>query len=792
MTASLKTLSLTNKLVLMISLATGLIGLATWLYVGQLGGALTAVRAEQAGIAPALSAFEQRAAAGSADARAAWRDALTRIADDSGLSLDPEANTYHLMSASMLEAPSLLAALGDVAASANASNVELATLRERIASSRQAVSDAVGKAFAADPAFASALGSAFKDADSAATAALAELALPAASPGRAKLIEHALQTGTAFSTAAVTQLGVSLAARGDALVATRLRMLLLVGIGLVGFAAIAVWIVRDVNAEHAAERERANREAERAEAIKREADVNRRILNALDNVTTNVMIADADRTIVYVNRSVQEMLLAAESDIRRDLPNFDARKLIGTSIDSLHKNPVHQTQMLERMRSTMRASIKVGGRSFALTVNPIVGEDGSRLGAVVEWLDRTVEVATEQEVSRIVEAAGHGDFSQRISLDGKQGYFGSLAKSLNQLLETSSVGLGEVARVLAALAKGDLTETISNEYQGTFGQLKTDSNASVQQLASIVSSIKSATDTINIAASEIASGNSDLSARTEQQAASLEETASSMEELTSTVKQNAENARQANQLAIGASEVAVKGGAVVSDVVSTMDAINDSSKKIVDIISVIDGIAFQTNILALNAAVEAARAGEQGRGFAVVAAEVRSLAQRSATAAKEIKVLIGDSVEKVGAGTKLVEQAGRTMNEIVTSVKRVTDIMSEITAASEEQSSGIEQINQAITQMDEVTQQNAALVEQASAAARSMEQQASGLAGTVAFFVLSAAQRSQGEVEDAAAGGRVLPMPVRAAAPRGGRAAAAPRRASADATAKAADQWTEF
>ena len=240
-------------------------------------------------------------------------------------------------------------------------------------------------------------------------------------------------------------------------------------------------------------------------------------------------------------------------------------------------------------------------------------------------------------------------------------------------------------------------------------------------LAKTVTQIRMGTDTIATASSEIASGNLDLSSRTEEQASSLEETASSMEELTSTVKQNADNSRQANQLAVAASAVAVKGGAVVSEVVNTMGSINDSAKKIVDIIGVIDGIAFQTNILALNAAVEAARAGEQGRGFAVVATEVRNLAQRSAAAAKEIKALIGDSVEKVDAGSKLVAEAGTTMDEIVDGVKRVADIMAEITAASQEQSDGIEQVNQAIGQMDQVTQQNAALVEEAAAAAESLQ-----------------------------------------------------------------------
>jgi len=294
----------------------------------------------------------------------------------------------------------------------------------------------------------------------------------------------------------------------------------------------------------------------------------------------------------------------------------------------------------------------------------------------------------------------------------------------------------EAVGVAEALAKGDLTQKIEAKSKDETGQLLTALGNTVTQLKGIMGGIKESTDTIGTASSQIAQGNADLSQRTEEQASSLEETASSMEELTSTVKQNAENAKQANQLAAGASDVAVKGGAVVKQVVDTMSAISESSKKIADIIGVIDGIAFQTNILALNAAVEAARAGEQGRGFAVVASEVRNLAQRSAAAAKEIKALIGDSVEKVGTGTKLVDEAGQTMQEIVSSVKRVTDIMAEITAASQEQSSGIEQVNTAITQMDEVTQQNAALVEEAAAAAESMQEQAEQLAQAVSVFKL--------------------------------------------------------
>ncbi len=311
--------------------------------------------------------------------------------------------------------------------------------------------------------------------------------------------------------------------------------------------------------------------------------------------------------------------------------------------------------------------------------------------------------------------------------------------------------LARATGVADALARGDLTQHVESRSQDELGRLLQALGNTVRQLARMVAEVKGSSDTIGTATGEIAAGNADLSQRTEEQASSLEETASSIEEITSTVKLNAENAAEANRLAIGASEVAVKGGKVVGEVVDTMSSINESSKKIVDIIGVIDGIAFQTNILALNAAVEAARAGEQGRGFAVVAGEVRSLAQRSAAAAKEIKALIGDSVDKVGAGTKLVDDAGKTMEEIVVAVKRVTDIMAEITAASREQSAGIEQVNQAITQMDEVTQQNAALVEQAAATAEALADQAQQLNGAVAAFKFDGQCASERSARPAAA-----------------------------------------
>ncbi|MEB2230590.1 methyl-accepting chemotaxis protein [Xanthomonas campestris pv. campestris] len=348
--------------------------------------------------------------------------------------------------------------------------------------------------------------------------------------------------------------------------------------------------------------------------------------------------------------------------------------------------------------------------------------------------------AMNHEIKHLAQAAANGDFSARGDAERFQFDFRVMVESLNHLMSTADGNLQSLSSLLQSIAAGDLTARMSGEFQGVFAQMRDDANATASQLAQIVGNIQQSAVSINAAASEIAAGNQDLSQRTEQQAANLEETAASMEELTSTVKQNAESARQANQLAIGAARVASQGGEVVGKVVETMSGIEASSKKIADIISVIDGIAFQTNILALNAAVEAARAGEQGRGFAVVASEVRTLAQRSSGAAKEIKDLIDDSVQRVAEGSALVHTAGKTMGDVVASVQRVTHIMGEISAASQEQSAGIEQVNQTITHMDETTQQNAALVEEATAAARSMEEQAEQLTDAVAIFKIDARQ----------------------------------------------------
>ena len=402
--------------------------------------------------------------------------------------------------------------------------------------------------------------------------------------------------------------------------------------------------------------------------------------------------------------------------------------------------------MVADTNALVDAHIQVKLRAIAIMGRYAVGDlsqDMERLPGEKAVITEALDTAKANlgtingEIRRLAEAAAAGDFSQRGDSVRFEHDFRAMIEGLNRLMQTTELNLGEVSGMLQAIADGRLGARMHGDFQGVFARIAGDANTTAAQLATIVTDIKQASASIHTAAAEIAAGNNDLSRRTEQQAANLEETAASMEELTSTVRQNADHARQANQLAIGAHGVATQGGQAVGQVVLTMGAIEASSRQIAEIISVIDGIAFQTNILALNAAVEAARAGEQGRGFAVVASEVRTLAQRSAAAAKEIKALIEVSVEQVADGAHRVRQAGTTMAEIVASVQRVTDIMAEISAASQEQSSGIEQVNQTVLQMDGTTQQNAALVEEASAAARSLEQQANRLIEAVEAFDLS-------------------------------------------------------
>jgi methyl-accepting chemotaxis protein len=503
-------------------------------------------------------------------------------------------------------------------------------------------------------------------------------------------------------------------------------------------------------------------------------------LHAL-NQSTDLIVKDRYPKVAMANTVLEEvnviaiamgntLVLTNEADIKEELNAIaSARKNINENLGQLDRllSTPKGKEILNAIRSA-RDKYRAGQDEFirlvtdgkkpeatTLLLNTLMQTQQAylkevrnlvRLGGVL--MDKSSDEATAQYNSGVILILSLAGVA--ILLAGGFAYW--VTRSITH-------PLNEAVKIAQTVASGNLTSHIEVKTTDETGQLLQALKDMNDSLVKIIGEVRSGTDTIATASSQIASGNLDLSSRTEQQASSLEETASSMEELTSTVKQNADNARQANQLAVSASDVALKGGTVVSQVVDTMGSINESAKKIVDIIGVIDGIAFQTNILALNAAVEAARAGEQGRGFAVVATEVRNLAQRSAAAAKEIKTLIGDSVNKVEVGSKLVDEAGSTMQEIVDSVRRVTDIMGEITAASSEQSAGIEQVNQAIAQMDEVTQQNAALVEEAAAAASSLQDQAGNLAHVVSIFKLEGQQTAAAPI---ARGSSLAPKQVHA------------------------------
>ena len=462
--------------------------------------------------------------------------------------------------------------------------------------------------------------------------------------------------------------------------------------------------------------------------------INLRVRAGLDVVRSNVMIADDQYNIIYMNGSLDHMMKESETELRKALPNFDAGKLVGANMDVFHKNPAHQRKLLDQLTGAHEAQINVGTQKFHLVATPVIDAHGARAGTVVEWRNVTVEKAIESEVDGIVKAAVAGDFGQRVPLEGKKEFMLNLANAMNTLCENTGKALDDMASMMSALAQGDLTQRITADYQGMFGKLKADANAMADRIGSTIGEIKASAREVTNASAEISTSTTDLSQRTEEQAASLEETSASMEEISATVKRNAENAQQANQSASGTREVADRGGQVVAKAVEAMARIEDSSRKISDIIGVIDEIARQTNLLALNAAVEAARAGDAGRGFAVVASEVRSLAQRSSQAAKDIKDLITNSNGQVKEGVDLVNRAGSSLNEIVESIKKVADIVSDIATASLEQSTGIEQINKALTQMDEVTQQNSALVEENAATAKTLETQAAAMNAQVAFF----------------------------------------------------------
>ncbi|MGE0482991.1 MAG: methyl-accepting chemotaxis protein [Gammaproteobacteria bacterium] len=519
-----------------------------------------------------------------------------------------------------------------------------------------------------------------------------------------------------------------------------------------------------------------------------------RLQSAIDGSTAALMLCDSDFVVTYANPSVVELLRNRQKELRALFPGFDADKLIGSCIDQFHKNPAHQRALLsDPSRLPARAQIKVADLEFEVNATAILDHNGKYMGNMVEWKDITEQKDAERQIASLIEATARGEFDRKIEVDNYTGFVRTLGEGINSLIDAVVTPLRECNRVMDSMSSGDLTQVMEGEFAGEFAALMQAVNSSIVNLRDMVEKIRGSALSINSAASEVSKGNTELSARTEEQASSLEETAASMEEMTSTVQQNADNSRQADQLASSTRDQAAQGGEVVGRAVAAMSEINESSKKIADIIGVIDEIAFQTNLLALNAAVEAARAGEQGRGFAVVASEVRNLAQRSASAAKEIKALINDSVQKVTEGSKLVDESGATLTEIVNSVKKVSDIIGEIAVASEEQSSGISQVNQAVTQMDQMTQQNAALVEEAAAASESMDEESRSLLELMQFF-----NTGEGMTLSAAPAGN-RPAVERRSADRpwndqqqAGRPAQRAAKPAAKAAAAGGDVWEEF
>ena len=736
--------------------------------VGQTADAVKAVQAY-------LALPDPEAPGRQAAAMARLGELTNRVGDNAGLTNDPELDCFYTFDALLRRLPILIdrmSAVSDIAVGLAAGNTAGADQKAnfqirkgQFAISLEGLSRDLAAAFRnnGDASLRAALEAPFGHARVAHESLLRALERVAddGANGKAPDDVDVMVTRHAEALQALAELWQRTQAEGVRLIATRKAILqrtlaLELGATLVALMAaifMAWTIARSVEVPLAAIKERMARLAiagdttivvpyrhrtdevgQMAGALEtfREAAV-RAIRNqtALENVSTIVTVADTDGKIVSANKAASDHFKTVAGQFGKAFIGFDPARLVGETLDRFLPDA---GELTAHLRESQTRRLQLGERIFDLTVSPVINGHGDRLGVAVEWRDMTEQLAVEHEVAGLVAAAARGNFEGRLQMSDKTGFMRQLSEGTNQLVATVQQSLHEVVLVTSALAGGDLTRRVTADFHGEFAKLKEDVNGMCDRLTSILASIGEAAVTVNTAASEISQGSEELASRTEQQAANLEETAGAMEELTATVRQNSNNAQKANHLAAAAHGAAAQGGGVVSEVIGAMARIEDSSDKISEIITVLEEIAFQTNLLALNAAVEAARAGEAGKGFAVVATEVRSLAQRSSQASKEIKDLILRSNNQVKEGGKLVGDAGTALGEIVHSVKTVADIIAEIAAASREQSAGLNEINTAIAQMEEGTQKNAALVEQTSAATQSLATQAGELVDLLSFF----------------------------------------------------------
>ena len=475
---------------------------------------------------------------------------------------------------------------------------------------------------------------------------------------------------------------------------------------------------------------------ERIEADRRQGAEMARIKVALDCVSSCVLVTDNEQRIRYLNHAARSLFESHAERLATAVEGFDPQQLEGRALADLHPSPDTFASLLAEIVESHHERIELAGLFFDLSAAGVRDAEDRRLGAVVEWRDVSGEVTAENEVRSLVDAARQGNLAARAQLGDKQGFLRALTQAVNELLDVNQAFVNDLLELFEALSSGDLRQRLSKHYDGDFAILKDNANRTIDQLASVLSSIQTSSLSLRDGVRQIAEGNDSLNDRTQQQAASLEETSASMEQMTGLVQNSAESARDATELSAEASDTAEKGGAVVAEAVEAMASVSEASGKIESIVSLIDEIAFQTTLLALNAAVEAARAGDAGRGFAVVASEVRTLAQRSADAAKQIGSLIKDTVDRVERGTERVNRSGETLQEIVHSVRKVNNMIAEIATSAEEQSLGIEQVNKAVMQMDEMTQKNAHLVQRAASSSNDLEKLAAGMTDQVAFFQL--------------------------------------------------------